>query len=57
MDVVLKIISSIGLGLTVVPALLVFAGTIDWRTHAVLMMIGTLLWFLTAPFWMQGDRT
>jgi hypothetical protein len=57
MDVVLKIISFLGLGLTVVPAFLVFAGTIDWRTHAVLMMIGALLWFLSAPFWMHGERT
>ena len=57
MDAFLKIISFLGLGLTVVPAFLVFAGSIDWRTHAVLMMIGALLWFLSAPFWMHGERT
>jgi hypothetical protein len=41
-----------GLGLTIVPAFFVFAGTLTWRTHAVLMAVGAVLWFGTAPFWM-----
>jgi hypothetical protein len=57
MDILLKSISFLGLGLTVVPAFLVFAGSIEWRTHAMLMMVGALLWFVTAPFWMHGDRS
>lgn len=57
MDIVLKSISFLGLGLTVVPAFLVFTGTIEWSTHATLMMVGALLWFFTAPFWMHGDRS
>lgn len=56
MDILLKSISFLGLGLTVVPAFLVFAGSIEWSTHAMLMMVGALLWFVTAPFWMRGDR-
>jgi len=48
----LKVISFVGLGLTVVPALLVFAGSIPWATHARLMMVGTVLWFATAPLWL-----
>lgn len=51
---VLIALSSIGLGLTVVPAFLVYAGRIDWATHAWLMSIGAILWFATAPPWMRG---
>lgn len=52
MKMLLKLGSFVGLGLTVVPAFLVFAGRLTWNTHAVLMGIGALLWFVTAPFWM-----
>jgi len=57
MKQLLKAGSMVGLGLTIVPALLVFAGRLTWHTHAVLMAVGTLLWFATAPFWMAGDDT
>ena len=50
-----QLASFVGLGLTVVPAFLVFAGSIEWSTHAVLMLVGTLLWFATAPLWMEHD--
>ena len=53
MKPLLKILSFVGLGITVVPSFLVFAGTITWGTHATLMFVGTVLWFGTAPFWMQ----
>lgn len=53
MTVLLKLLSFVGLGLTVGPALLVFAGAISWETHASLMFVGTILWFGTAPFWMN----
>ena len=52
---ILKIISYIGLLLTVVPAFLVFAGVIELNFHKTLMVIGTLLWFFTAPFWMNKE--
>lgn len=51
----LKAGSFVGLGLTVVPAFLVFSGTLTWHTHAVLMAVGAVVWFTTAPFWMAGD--
>ncbi len=58
MRYVLKAGSFVGLGLTIVPAFLVFAGTLTWDTHAVLMAVGALLWFVTAPFWMvEEDAT
>jgi len=43
MRTLLKLISFVGLGLTVVPSFLVFAGRIAWATHA------------SAPFWMLGQ--
>jgi len=46
-------LSLIGLGLTVVPAFLVYGGSISWKTHAVLMAVGTVLWFASAPVLMR----
>jgi hypothetical protein len=54
MRTLLKLISFAGLGLTVVPSFLVFTGAIAWDTHATLMLVGTVLWFGSAPFWMLG---
>jgi hypothetical protein len=55
MTLLLKVLSFVGLGLTAVPAFLVFADVITWETHATLMLVGTLLWFATSPFWMQEE--
>jgi hypothetical protein len=55
MKTLTKILSAIGLGLTVIPSFFVFAGSVTWQTHADLMLGGTLLWFVTAPFWMKKD--
>ncbi|CAN5544616.1 hypothetical protein BH23BAC1_BH23BAC1_35970 [soil metagenome] len=53
MRVILILISIAGLALTVVPSLLVFTGIIELASHKNLMMIGTVMWFFTAPFWMN----
>jgi len=55
MTPLLKVLSFLGLGLTVVPSFLVFADVIVWGTHATLMLVGTLLWFATSPFWIKED--
>ena len=52
MTALLKTLSYSGLALTVVPAVLVLAGVLSWRTHAALMLVGAVLWFTTASFWM-----
>ena len=60
MRYLLKAGSFIGLGLTVVPAFLVFSGILTWDTHAMLMGAGAVLWFATAPFWIvkeEGTRS
>jgi hypothetical protein len=41
----LRIVSWLGLGLTLVPSILVFAGQIEASTHKWLMLLGLLLWF------------
>jgi hypothetical protein len=49
----LKIISIIGLILTLLPSLLVFYKRIEFNWHLNLMVLGMVLWFSTAPFWMK----
>ena len=53
MKMMVKLLSLVGLALTMVPAFLVMNGSIRWETHALLMVIGMVLWFSTAPFWMK----
>ncbi len=53
MKILLKVISYIGLALTVVPAFLVASGILTLDTHKLLMVIGMMLWFAASPFWMD----
>jgi hypothetical protein len=46
----------LGLGLTVVPAFFVASGVLTWNTHAWLMGVAAVLWFVTAPFWMVKEE-
>mgnify|MGYP001607320547 CR=1 FL=1 len=57
MRLAMKIVSAIGLGLTIVPSLLVFLNVISWQTHADLMTAGMVIWFASAPAWMKLSRT
>jgi hypothetical protein len=57
MRTLLMALSYVGLALTVVPAFLVFAGSLEWSTHATLMVVGAAVWFVTAPFWMGDDSS
>lgn len=56
MKTILKIISYIGLILTLFPSFLVFAGMIDFETNKNLMLIGTVLWFITAALWQKKPK-
>ncbi|MBN1294876.1 MAG: hypothetical protein JXB48_23775 [Candidatus Latescibacteria bacterium] len=49
--------SFLGLLLTVAPSFMVLKGAIDWNLHAQLMFTGMILWFGTAPFWMNKEKT
>ena len=55
MKFILKILSAVGLVLTVVPSFMVFNGSITLEMHKWLMLLGTILWFSTAPFWMNKE--
>lgn len=51
----LVLVSYLGLALTAIPAFFVFAGKVTFEQYKILMIAGAVLWFLTAPFWI--DRT
>jgi hypothetical protein len=53
MKMLLSGIAWIGLLATIVPSILVFSGTIEPATHKTVMVIGMILWFVTAPFFMK----
>ena len=55
MKKILMIISFVGLILTVLPAFLIFSKIINWETYIILIFLGTIIWFLTAPFWMKKE--
>ena len=47
----------IGLLLTIGPSVLVFTGVIKFPLHITLMLIGTILWFVSAPFWIKKEKS
>jgi purine-cytosine permease-like protein len=56
MKLLLKLLSVMGLVLTVVPSFFVFGGIIDLYSNKLLMFIGTFIWFLSSPFWMNREE-
>jgi hypothetical protein len=50
---ILQVLSVIGLIVTIAPSILVFYDIITLATSKTLMIFGTLLWFGSAPFWMN----
>ena len=52
MKTIIKILAIIALFITLVPSLLFFFGQVSEGTSKIWMMIGTLLWFATASFWL-----
>jgi hypothetical protein len=55
MKKILKIISYIGLILTLFPGFLVFMGKMSFDNYKIMVLIGTVLWFTTAPFWINKN--
>ncbi len=53
MNIILKIISYLALAGTIVPALLVFSGDMDLQTNKNIMAISMVVWFVTAPLWIN----
>lgn len=52
MKKLLPVISFVGLALVIVPACLYLAGSTDKSQMKTLMLVGTVLWFVSAPLWM-----
>lgn len=55
MKTILRTISYIGLAFTVIPATLVYSGAIDYPLYLNLILLGTVLWFGSAVFWIKGN--
>lgn len=49
----LKIISYLALAATIIPPLMVFFGELDINTNKQIMAISMVVWFATAPFWIN----
>lgn len=56
MKLLISIVALIGLGLTVIPAILVFNGKMDPDMNKNLMTVGTVIWFIAAPLWFRKNR-
>ncbi|MDZ7720239.1 MAG: hypothetical protein U5K72_15595 [Balneolaceae bacterium] len=56
MKILLIILSIIGLGLTIIPSILVFIQDITLESHKQFMLFGMILWFVTSPFWIKEQK-
>lgn len=54
MSTAVKILGSLGLALTIAPALLYLGRAINEPTMKLAMLCGTVLWFATAPWFLKG---
>jgi len=52
-----EILSWLALGLTLAPACLFCADTLELAQAQAWMLAGTALWFLATPFWMEHRAT
>jgi hypothetical protein len=53
MKILMKILSFLSLALTIVPSILFFVGDLELSQMKWYMGIGMVLWFVTAPFWIN----
>jgi len=53
MNLLLKLASYAGLALTIIPSVLVLAGSLPPNDHKIMATAGMGLWFFTAPFWIN----
>ena len=55
MNLFAKIVSLIGLIMTLLPSIFVFYGNLTLETCKLLMIFGTLIWFISAPKWINKN--
>jgi hypothetical protein len=53
MKILIKIGSFVSLVLTIVPSLIFFTGGLELSQMKIYMGVGMVLWFVTAPFWIN----
>ena len=53
MKIIIKIGSFVSLVLTIVPSLIFFTGDLELSQMKIYMGVGMVLWFVTAPFWIN----
>ena len=53
MRLVLQIISWIALAMTVLPSIVYFSGNMELERVKWLLILATVVWFATTPFWMD----
>lgn len=52
---ILKVISFIGLALSIIPSILFFVGTISRDNYLSAMVVGMFMWFGAAVFWVKKE--
>jgi hypothetical protein len=55
MRVSLKLVSWLGLTLTLLPSFFVFGGALSPEAFKGLVLAGSALWLTTAPFWINDE--
>ncbi|WP_248722518.1 hypothetical protein [Seonamhaeicola sp. ML3] len=54
---ILKLVSVVSIGvLILLVSILSFLGSIEVANMKMLMLIGTVVWFVATPFWMKEDE-
>jgi NADH:ubiquinone oxidoreductase subunit 6 (subunit J) len=53
----LKLVSWLGLTLTLLPSFFVFSGALSLDAFKVVVLVGSVLWLGTAPLWVNRDRS
>ena len=56
MKTALQITSYLALALIIVPPVLYLAAAMEKSTMSTVMIVGTVLWFATVPWWMGRGR-
>ncbi|WP_026955686.1 hypothetical protein [Algoriphagus vanfongensis] len=54
---ILKLISILGLVMSILPPLLLFFGEMDLESMKLWMGIGMVAWMCTAPFWVNSKTS
>jgi len=57
MNSILKAISYLGLAVTIAAPLLVWAGKLSIEANKTLLIVGMLVWFGSAVFWIKREKT